>query len=83
MELTDSSFIFAMIAASTKAPSIAPKRAPAPRTYQPRMRTRCECGQCPSCVEAARWERIYQEKFADANYYRRSELRYASPLSSL
>lgn len=30
---------------------------------------RCNCGICPTCVDNARWERIFQEKFADPNYY--------------
>src|ERR1035437_9472012 len=32
-------------------------------------RTRCKCGQCQQCLEDARWERIFVEKFADPNYY--------------
>lgn len=30
---------------------------------------RCRCGVCETCVENARWERIFQEKFADPTYY--------------
>lgn len=36
----------------------------------PRPR-RCRCGQCASCIDNARWERIFQEKFADPEYYNR------------
>ena len=31
---------------------------------------RCTCGQCRTCQENARWEHIFQEKFANADYYR-------------
>jgi hypothetical protein len=34
-------------------------------------RRRCHCGQCRGCLDNARWERIYNEKFADPNYYAR------------
>lgn len=53
---------------------------PSPKTGRKR---RCACGRCHDCAENARWERIFAEKFADANYYSRSTLRSQSPLSSL
>ncbi len=46
------------------------------------MKRRCSCGICPQCSEAARWERIFQEKFADPDYYS-APLRHCSPLSDL
>jgi len=45
---------------------------------------RCSCGQCRNCQENARWERIFQEKFANSDYYHHDiRARYASPLSSV
>jgi hypothetical protein len=45
---------------------------------------RCRCGQCRNCQENARWERIFQEKFANSDYYHHDiRIRYASPLSSV
>ena len=45
---------------------------------------RCHCGQCRNCLENARWERIFQEKFANSDYYHHDiRIRYASPLSSV
>ena len=45
---------------------------------------RCRCGQCRNCQENARWERIFQEKFANSDYYHHDiRVRYASPLSSV
>jgi hypothetical protein len=37
-----------------------------------------------NCQENARWERIFQEKFANSDYYHHDiRIRYASPLSSV
>jgi len=30
---------------------------------------RCKCGHCEGCIEEARWERIFNEKFASPDYY--------------
>jgi len=47
----------------------------------PRAAKRCQCGQCASCHDNARWERIFQEKFADPTYYSRGFSRQRSSLS--
>jgi hypothetical protein len=52
-----------------------------PASRGPRMR--CRCGQCPQCLDNARWERIFKEKFADPDYYARRVTRISSPLTSL
>ena len=44
---------------------------------------RCKCGQCSQCQEYARWDRIFQEKFADPNYYTQIRYRYSSALCDL
>ena len=41
---------------------------------------RCRCGRCTTCQENDRWERIFQEKFADPNYYDPRPIRRTSPL---
>lgn len=46
----------------------------------PKSRARCTCGTCSTCVENARWERIFADKFADPNYYDSLPLRHPSPL---
>ncbi|MGO4882383.1 MAG: hypothetical protein ACLP59_16365 [Bryobacteraceae bacterium] len=55
------------------------------RLVKPRRASgRCNCGQCRNCQENARWERIFQEKFANSDYYHHEiRVRYASPLSSV
>ena len=45
---------------------------------------RCKCGQCRQCLEDARWERIFAEKFEDPSYYSRSiDTHMSSPLASI
>ena len=58
---------------------------PQARAIKPRRASgRCQCGQCRTCQENARWERIFQEKFANSDYYHHDiRVRYASPLSSV
>jgi hypothetical protein len=43
---------------------------------------RCKCGQCWQCLDDARWERIFAEKFLDPNYYTGPVTHMASPLTS-
>ena len=52
---------------------------PAKRQRGARL-SQCRCGACPSCQENDRWERIFQEKFADPEYYSPRPIRRASPL---
>jgi len=54
---------------------------PVERSHEPKQR--CRCGKCDTCQDAARWERIFQEKFADPDYYSRRVPRQSSSLSSL
>ena len=41
----------------------------------------CACGACQPCLENARWERIFNEKFADHSYYHNRGPQFSSPLS--
>jgi hypothetical protein len=41
----------------------------------------CGCGTCTDCNENLRWERIFQAKFADPDYYARPGTRSGSPLN--
>jgi hypothetical protein len=45
------------------------------------MSRRCRCGACYQCRENARWERIFQAKFADPDYYSRRSVPHISPLT--
>lgn len=44
---------------------------------------RCRCGCCQTCIENARWERIFQEKFADPDYYGLRNSAHVSPINDL
>jgi hypothetical protein len=46
-------------------------------------RQECGCSQCAACIDNARWERIFREKFADPCYYDRKQSRNSSPLTDL
>ena len=46
-------------------------------------KVRCRCGQCYQCLENARWERIFEEKFSDPDYYTWRGVQHVSPLASL
>jgi hypothetical protein len=44
---------------------------------------RCRCGACPRCQEEARWDRIFNERFADPNYYKDRPTQFGSSLGWL
>jgi hypothetical protein len=63
-----------------------PKRPHAvlPVAFGPAHRQRrCKCGTCALCRDNARWERIFQEKFADSTYYQERAPKQGSSLSWL
>lgn len=62
-----------------KSPDLEVYDAPAEKSF----RRSCKCGTCHACVENARWERIFQQKFADPEYYNRRTVSLTSPLSRL
>lgn len=44
---------------------------------------RCKCGHCKQCLDEARWDRIFTEKFADPTYYNHIVIHTTSPLTSI
>jgi len=86
MELSSSESIRALLAALA-APTPVQQRSGATdvaRSTRTNRRLRCRCGHCRECLENARWERIFTEKFADPTYYTSGPLiRTASPLTSI
>lgn len=90
MELASSEMIRVLLDSATTA---APRRnstrnnprriicaAKAPRATQ--RKVRCTCGHCKQCVEDARWDKIFADKFEDPDYYSRPALHITSPLES-
>ena len=77
VELADAATIFSIHRSQQVSESSwQPPEPVAPR----RKRSRCACGKCWTCLETARWDSIFQEKFADPTYY---ELRHPTLGSSL
>ena len=95
MQLADPEFVAAMLSELPRER----RRLPARRTQLPTRRTKlkeaedvpaysrkkqCRCGKCALCMDNARWERIFQEKFQDLGYYGRGPvIRGSSPLHQL
>lgn len=46
-----------------------------------RQRQYCKCGACKWCLDNARWDRIFNEKFVDPTYYRTHPVRHSSSLA--
>ncbi len=46
-------------------------------------RRHCKCGTCESCLDNARWDRVFREKFEDPDYYKPRSLHQGSSLSWL
>lgn len=44
-------------------------------------RGHCQCGECKWCLDNARWERVFNEKFADPTYYSSAQVRHNSSLA--
>jgi hypothetical protein len=42
----------------------------------------CQCGHCKWCLDNARWDRIFNEKFADPTYYASFVVRHNSTLAA-
>jgi hypothetical protein len=53
------------------------------QTKRNEQKVTCRCKRCAACLDDARWERIFQEKFADPSYYGRDAFRTSSPLVDL
>jgi hypothetical protein len=59
--------------------AVSPAEKPGEPTAR-QCRTR-RCGRCLRCLDEARWERIFAEKFADPTYYEEHLVKYSSPLA--
>jgi hypothetical protein len=55
-----------------------PEEIERPHPYHSRV---CTCGSCGRCLDNARWNRIFDEKFADPSYYSRMHIRHRSSLA--
>ena len=83
MELTSPESIRGLLAAFGDPTRV--RRTSAMDVPRPRKGRRmiCRCGQCRPCLDDARWDRVFTEKFADPSYYTRRVIHTSSPLSSI
>jgi hypothetical protein len=84
MELADSTAVMQSEQAPTvRAQAISASVTPKPirKKGLPNSGKRCTCGNCNRCLNDAKWERIFREKFLDPNYYAARLPRSSSPLS--
>ena len=49
--------------------------------YRIQRRQLCKCGECRWCLDNLRWDRIFNERFADPTYYGSLTIRHNSALS--
>ena len=85
MQLGTLQTIEALLASIGQPARNTPHRAPVEVNSRPvrlQKASRCPRGcTCRTCSENARWERIFQEKFADPSYYSTPRTRNGSSLS--
>jgi hypothetical protein len=82
VELADSAMIAQLMDSRSAARPARARRqdrgaAPAKRAVS----RRCNCGKCRTCLDNARWELVFQEKFADPYYYSLHPPRQGSSLN--
>lgn len=87
MELADPRMVAELLAAHAKITRGRPPRKQAAQAGMsappcPKVK-RCHCGECPRCREEARWERIFNERFADPDYYKARPARFGSSMGWL
>jgi hypothetical protein len=78
VELTDPRIIEALLAGLARDKQ--PKPAPKPQGVRRSSPVRCQCGQCPRCADNLKWEVIFNQKFADPDYYKTRPVRHCSAL---
>jgi hypothetical protein len=70
LELCDPSLIAALVSTAVGEKPIPPSVDRPQATRTAKRRRSCQCGSCATCLDNAKWERIFSEKFADADYYK-------------
>lgn len=81
MKLSSPELVRSLIARSTAVNEERPRRDHSARSPVLQRQRNCQCGHCRQCVENARWDRIFAEKFADPDYYAARLPRQGSSLS--
>jgi hypothetical protein len=71
-----------MAVAAPAAAGVSPPRRTLVGVKAKKGRKYCRCGQCTWCLENARWDRIFNEKYADPTYYSGLMLKHSSTLAA-
>jgi len=83
MQLADPISLSAVIEDSVRSRKIYHRREKAIEFTPVAKRRNCKCGTCQSCLDNARWDRVFREKFEDPHYYKPRSVRQGSSLSWL
>ena len=78
VELADVAVILQMNHSLPDAEPAKPRRT---ETVRRNKRRPCKCGKCRTCLDNARWESVFQRKFADPFYYSLREPKQGSSLN--
>ena len=82
VELADTAMIAQLLDRAAAASSSRTQRAERRATAARRIpRRHCTCGKCRNCLDNARWEMVFQQKFADPYYYTLHPPRQGSSLN--
>jgi hypothetical protein len=79
VELTDASILEALMAGFSR--NEQPKPAPIRRAVARKSVARCQCGICSQCLDNLKWETIFDQKFADHDYYKPRPVSHCSALN--
>jgi hypothetical protein len=81
VELTDNRIIEAFLAELSGSKRPKPPGAPLPEAVRGARPRPCQCGICPHCADNLKWETIFDQKFADHDYYKPRPVAHWSALN--
>ena len=79
VELTDANIIEALMAEFPHHHYRKPE--PIRQAVCRKSKARCQCGMCPRCLDNLKWETIFDQKFADHDYYKPRPVSHCSALN--
>jgi hypothetical protein len=81
VELADTAMLAQLLDRAVSAGTSRTHRAERRSGERRAQRRRCTCGKCRVCLDNARWEMVFQQKFADPYYYSLHPPRQGSSLN--
>jgi len=70
MDLTDSVTIAVLVSSNPVAGSKISRNSSRADYTRINRRGTCQCGSCRTCLDNAKWERVFSERFEDPDYYK-------------